>query len=91
MILSVCGVMIEIGVNAHCKNPDAYAVPSENSNLNNISATTIANWLEELGCHRLIGDVQPCLTSSGAEFRFQITDDAICLLSDASKFDLCAK
>jgi hypothetical protein len=79
--------LLEIGVAARRKNPDAYATPSDDSNFKSIGAATIANWLEELGRHRLIGDVQPCFTSSGAGFRFQVTDDAVRLLSDASKFD----
>lgn len=79
--------LFEIGVAAHRESPDAYATPSDDSDLKNIGAATIANWLEELGRHRLIGDVQPCFTSSGAGFRFQITDNAVHLLSDASKFD----
>ena len=80
--------LLEIGVAAHRKNDDDYATPSDDSNLKSISAATIANWLEELGRYRLIGDVQPCFTSSGAGFRFQVTDDAVRLLSDRSKFDL---
>ncbi len=79
--------LLEIGVGARRKNPDAYATPSDDSNLKSIGAATIANWLEELGRHRLIGDVQPCFTSSGAGFRFQVTDDAVRLSSDPSKFD----
>jgi hypothetical protein len=79
--------LLEIGVAARQSNPDAYAKPSDDSNLKSIGAATIANWLEELGRYRLIGDVQPCFTNSGAGFRFQVTDEAVRLLSDASKFD----
>jgi hypothetical protein len=79
--------LLEIGVAARRSNPDAYAKPSVDSNLKSIGAATIANWLEELGRYRLIGDVQPCFTSSGAGFRFQVTDEAVHLLSNASKFD----
>jgi hypothetical protein len=79
--------LLEIGVSARRKNADAYATPSDDSDLKSIGAATIANWLEELGRYRLIGDVQPCFTSSGAGFRFQVTDDAVLLLSDPSKFD----
>lgn len=79
--------LIQIGVVARRENPDGYATPTDDSNLKSIGAATIANWLEELGRHRLIGNVQPCFTSSGAGFRFQVTDDAVRLLSDASKFD----
>ena len=80
--------LLEIGVAAHRESPDVYATPSDDSYLKNIGAATIANWLEELGRHRLIGDVQPCFTSSGAGFRFQVTDNAVRLLSDVSKFDV---
>jgi hypothetical protein len=79
--------LLEIGVAARRKNIDAYATPSDDSNLRSIGTATIANWLEELGRHRLIGDVQPCFTSSGGGFRFQVTDNAVRLLSDAFKFD----
>jgi hypothetical protein len=79
--------LLEIGVAARRKNSNAYATPSDDSNLENIGTATIANWLEELGRYRLIGDVQPCFTSSGAGFRFQVTDEAVQLLSDASKFN----
>jgi len=85
---SLVKCLLEIGVAAHRESPDAYATPSDDSDLKNIGAATIANWLEELGRHRLIGDVQPCFTSSGTGFRFQVTDNAVRLLSDASKFDV---
>ena len=79
--------LVELGVVARRRNPDAYAMPSDDDNLNSIGVATIANWLEELGRHRLIGDVQPCFTSSGAGFRFQVTDEAVRLWSEPSKFD----
>ena len=79
--------LLEIGVATRRKNSNAYAAPSDDSSLKSIGAATIANWLEELGRYRLIGDVQPCFTSSGAGFMFQVTDDAVHLLSDLSKFD----
>lgn len=79
--------LLEIGVAEYQRNPDGYATPSDDSDLKSISAATIANWLEELGRHRLIGDVQPCFTSSGIGFRFQITATAACLLSNMSEFD----
>ena len=85
---SLVKCLLETGVAAHRESPDAYATPSDDSYLKNIGAATIAHRLEELGCHRLIGDVQPCFTSSGAGFRFQVTDNAVRLLSDASEFDV---
>lgn len=78
--------LLAIGVAARKKDPDAYAAPSDDPNLKRIGPATIATWLEELGRHRLVGDVQPCFTSSGAGFRFQVTDDAVRLSSDASQF-----
>jgi hypothetical protein len=54
--------LLAIGVAARRKKPDAYATPSDDPNLKNIGAATIATWLEELGRHRLVGDVQPCFT-----------------------------
>jgi len=79
--------LLAIGVAVRRKDPDAYAMPSDDPNLRRIGAATIANWLAELGRHRLVGDVQPCFTSSGAGFRFQVTDDAVRLSSDASHFE----
>jgi TIR domain len=80
--------LLEIGVAARRSNSDAYAKPSDSSDFKNIGVATISNWLEELGRHRLIGDVQPCYTSFGTGgFRFQVTDEAVRLLSDANKFD----
>ena len=78
--------LVAIGVAARTKDPDAYANPSDDPSFKNIGPATIATWLEELGRHRLVGDVQPCFTSSGAGFRFQATDDAVRLFSDASQF-----
>lgn len=80
--------LLEIGVAARHEDPDAYATPSDDSNLQSIGIATIANWLEELGRHRLIGDVQPCFTSWGAGFMFQVTEEAVHLLTDSSKFDI---
>jgi hypothetical protein len=48
-------------VAARWKNADACATPSDDSNLKSIGAATIANWLEELGRYRLIGDVHTYL------------------------------
>jgi hypothetical protein len=79
--------ILEIGVTARRRDPDAYATPSDDPSLRSIGVATIANWLEELGGHRLIGRVQPCFTSSGIGLRFQVTDDAVRLLSDKSEFD----
>ncbi len=83
--------LIEIGVAARQRNPNAYATPSDDPDLRNIGTATIANWLEELGRHRLIGDVQPCFTSWGAGFRFQVTDEAVRLASDTSRFETWLK
>lgn len=79
--------LLEIGVSAHQKNPDAYAMPADDPKLKSISVATIASWLEELGRLRLIGKVQPCFTKSGAGLMFQVSDHAVCLLSDTMQFD----
>jgi len=78
--------LLQIGVVARRIGPGNYAKPSEESDLKNIGAATIANWLEDLGRHQLIGEVQPCFTSSGAGFRFQVTDEAVRLCADAAEF-----
>jgi hypothetical protein len=80
--------LIEIGVAARRRDPNAYAMPSDDSQLSGISAATIATWLEELGRRRLIGDVQPCFTRTGAGgFRFQVTAEAVHVFGDASEFN----
>ena len=82
---SLVAQLLAIGVAARRKDPDAYATPSDHPNLKAIGPATIAFWLEELGRHRLVDDVQPCFTSSGAGFRFKVTDEAVRLSSDASQ------
>jgi len=79
--------LLEIGVTARQSNPESYAGPVDDVNLRDIGVATIAHWLGELGRHRLIGSVQPCFTSAGAGFEFQVTDEAVRLISDASKFN----
>jgi hypothetical protein len=78
--------LMEIGVAARRKNHKIYARPSDDPDLRKVGAAGIANWLEELGRHRMVGDVQPCFTSFGAGFEFQITDEAMRLTSDPSRF-----
>ena len=78
--------LMEIGVAARRKNREIYARPSDDPDLRNVGAAGIATWLEELGRHRMVGDVQPCFTSSGAGFEFQVTDEAIRVTSDSSRF-----
>jgi hypothetical protein len=79
--------LIEIGVTARRRDPNAYAMPSDDSQLSGIGAATIATWLEELGRRRLIGDVQPCFTRTGAGFRFQVTDEAVRVFGHGSEFN----
>lgn len=43
--------------------------------------------MKYLGRHRLIGNVIPSFTSSGAGFEFLVTDEAVPLTSDAFKFN----
>jgi TIR domain len=78
--------LLEIGVAARRRNPEAYARPSDDVELRSVGAARIANWLEALGGHRMIGDVQPCFTSSGAGFEFQVTEEALQVSSDTSRF-----
>jgi hypothetical protein len=80
--------LLAIGADARRKNPDAYAMASDDSSLKAIGQARIAVWLEELGRHHLVGDVQPCFTTSGAGFKFQITDDAALLSADKSQLDI---
>ena len=79
--------LLEIGVAVYRQNPNAYVTPADDSQLTGISAATIANWLEELGRHRLIGDVLPHFTGSGTGFRFQVTDHAERLWSSEAEFE----
>ena len=69
--------LLEIGVAARGRDPAAYARTSDDLDLRGVGTARIANWLEVLGGHRMIGDVQPCFTSSGAGFEFQVTDEAV--------------
>jgi len=78
--------LLEMGVAARRRDPEGYARPSDDLELKKVGAARIANWLEALGGHRMIGDVQPCFTSSGAGFEFQVTDEAIRVSSDAPRF-----
>lgn len=79
--------LIQLGVAARRRNANAYATPSDDPQLRGIGPATIANWLEELGRHRLIGDVQPHFSTSGAGFRYQVTENADRLLVDQTSFN----
>jgi hypothetical protein len=79
--------LIETGVATRRTDVAAYVRPSDDPELRSIGVATIANWLEELRRHRLVGDVQPCFTKSGGGFEFKVTDEAVRLWSNASKFE----
>ncbi len=79
--------LIEVGVAAHQRDQESYARPSDDVDLKTVGAARIANWLEVLGGHRMIGDVQPCFTSSGAGFEFQVTADALQVTSETCRFE----
>jgi hypothetical protein len=79
--------LIEIGVPARRKDPKAYARPGDDPELDSVGAARIANWLEVLGGHQMVGDVQPCFTRSGAGFEFQATEKAVRVLSDTSRME----
>jgi hypothetical protein len=78
--------LLEIGIAACRSEANGYARPSDDPSLKKLGAARIANWLEALGGHQMVGDVQPCFTSSGAGFEFQVTDKAVRLSSDKAKF-----
>jgi len=79
--------LLEIGVAARQRDPTAYARPADDTELNTVGTARIANWLERLGGHRLIDDVQPCFTTSGGGFQFKITEEAFHLSSDTTRFE----
>ncbi len=79
--------LIETGVAKRRTDVAAYVRPSDDPELRSIGVATIANWLEELGRYRLVGDVQPCFTKLGGGFEFKVTDEAVHLWSNASKFE----
>src|SRR6266446_5230140 len=79
--------LLETGVAVYRHDAKAYAIPADDVQLGDIGPATIANWLEELGRHRLIGDVQPCFTRSGAGFKFQVTAEAARLCSIHAEFE----
>jgi hypothetical protein len=78
--------LLEIGVAVRRKDPAAYARPSDDFDLKGIGTARVANWLEALGGHGMIGDVQPCFTSAGAGFEFKVTDEAVRVSADATRF-----
>ena len=79
--------LLELGIVAFREDRTNYADPSADAVLRSVSTAAIANCLEELGGHGLIGDVQPQFTPNGAGFRYQVTDKAAQLVSDARRFE----
>ena len=77
--------LLQLGSDALAANPQSYAMPAEDKMLSSIGAATLANWLETLGGQRLIGDVQPCFTSSGASFQYRITELASEITGDKAR------
>lgn len=74
--------LLELGVKVFRKDRKRYVEPASEPSLQEVSAATIATWLEELGRLRLIGDVQPRFTPQGAGFAFRVTEDAAHLWDD---------
>jgi hypothetical protein len=79
--------LLEIGVQARRANSTGYAMPTDEADLANVSVARIANWLETLGGHQLVGDVQPCFTVLGAGFKYQVTDAAVNLCANRHEFE----
>jgi len=79
--------LLEMGISARRRNPNAYARIGDDAQLAGIGIAAISNWLERLGGHRLIGDVQPYFSSSGGSFQFQVTDDAVRLWSNVDELE----
>jgi hypothetical protein len=77
--------LLQFGVEAHRHGQGGWADPSNDSQLESIGTAALASWLEELGRHRLIEDVQPQFTRRGGSFRFKVTDEAIRLVSDSGR------
>jgi len=51
--------LLALGEKAYSSRRDKYADPQSDEALRKVSVATIANWLEELGKYRLIGNVEP--------------------------------
>jgi hypothetical protein len=83
MVLTLGSTLITV----YRRDPKAYAAPADDPQLDGVGAATVANWLEELGRHRLIGDVQPHFSRLGAGFRFQVTDHAARLWSNDAELE----
>jgi hypothetical protein len=79
--------LLEIGIAAYGRDPKAYATTGEDAQLAGMGLATISPWLEVLGRHRLIGDVQPYFSKSGAACRFQVTDHAARLWSNDAELE----
>jgi hypothetical protein len=76
--------LFELGVAAFQISRTSYADPLSDAYLHGVGAATLATWLEELGKHRLIGDVQPHFSRGGTGFRYQVTEEAVRIWSNQS-------
>lgn len=79
--------LLELGVIAFRKDPYEYANPSNDPLLRDIGPATIATWLEEMARYRLIGEVQPQFTRTGAGFLYRVTKEADLLWSNEPGLD----
>jgi hypothetical protein len=77
--------LLEVGVAAYTANQASYADPSSDRLLDSVGTAALAAWLEELGRHRLIADVQPQFTHRGGGFRYRVTDEAARLASNPNR------
>jgi hypothetical protein len=77
--------LLEVGAATYLHNQSSYADPSADLLLDGVGTATLAAWLEELGRHRLIGDVQPQFTHGGGGFRYRVTDEATRIVSNPDR------
>lgn len=77
--------LLEVGVATYHDNQASYADPSSDPLLDTVGTAALAAWLEELGRHQLIGDVQPQFTRRGGGFRYRVTDEAARLISNLDR------
>jgi len=77
--------ILQLGVETRQTSLEAWADPSVDEILEKVGTATLAVWLEELGRHRLIEDVQPHFTRRGVGFRYRVTDEAMRLASTPAR------
>lgn len=84
---SIVKRLLELGADVRRNDPDSYANAYDDVELRALGNAPVAKFLEELAGHRLVGDVLPCFTPTGAGFTYQVTDDALQLSLDPQEFE----